>query len=583
MRQITVLFAFFIITLASFAAPLFPEGAAVLGERSAADPAKFTFAILGDRTGGTPEEWPVFDRAVDEINLLRPDFVIMVGDMIQGYDEDLASLERQWAEFKEHAGRLDAPLVMIPGNHDISAPPVVDWYKERVGATYFSFGFRGCHFLLLNNMEHWESGGAYIGEEQVRFALEDLEKNAGARHTFVFIHMPAWQDGGNPEWTRIEEALADRPHTLFAGHKHRLSWEEQAGNDRIVVSATKGVRVDDPDPVPELGRFPHFTMVTVDNNTPHIALVKPGAVFSRDIAPRALADTLRQIIDVQTPGLPAVTGDGWLRPVRVDLANDLDESIRLEWEVDGLEDGRWRLASGEPVQQADLSAGGRQSVELPLVGAADILLPMPRLRMRASWRGVTVSGVDITLPLYPEEALRFAPEWRVAGPFDAGLLPSTMPDDWRDSIPAASHWHGPEKGYRPGDTFPSGDGTVGWQDLTIPEGGELGFANVAATMGVPSHQLAYALCGVHAPDDRTVYARLRVDDYAQVMVNEVGVDGGQLYRTRRDTVWLALPLRAGWNTVVVKTLAITGGWSYRLLFADPAGELAFAPNPPLDE
>ena len=45
---------------------------------------KFTFAILGDKTTGGVLNWPIFDRAVDELNLLQPEFVIMVGDRIQG-------------------------------------------------------------------------------------------------------------------------------------------------------------------------------------------------------------------------------------------------------------------------------------------------------------------------------------------------------------------------------------------------------------------------------------------------------------------------------------------------------------------
>ncbi len=52
------------------------------------DPDKFSFMILGDKTGGGEDNWPIFDRSVDEVNLLNPDFVIMVGELIQGYTPD---------------------------------------------------------------------------------------------------------------------------------------------------------------------------------------------------------------------------------------------------------------------------------------------------------------------------------------------------------------------------------------------------------------------------------------------------------------------------------------------------------------
>ena len=46
------------------------------------DPADFQFAIVSDRTGGPREG--IFPKAVDKLNELRPEFVITVGDMIQG-------------------------------------------------------------------------------------------------------------------------------------------------------------------------------------------------------------------------------------------------------------------------------------------------------------------------------------------------------------------------------------------------------------------------------------------------------------------------------------------------------------------
>ena len=49
----------------------------------------FSFAVLGDRTGGPAEGVRILAKAVDEINLLDPDLVMTVGDMIQGYGGQL--------------------------------------------------------------------------------------------------------------------------------------------------------------------------------------------------------------------------------------------------------------------------------------------------------------------------------------------------------------------------------------------------------------------------------------------------------------------------------------------------------------
>ncbi len=68
-------------------------------------------------------------------------------------------------------------------------------------------------------------------------------------------------------------------------------------------------------------------------------------------------------------------------------------------------------------------------------------------------------------------------------------------------------------------------------------------------------------------------------NYGQVFVNGAEIEEGRLFRTRSDATYIALPLKAGWNTIVVKCVNITGGWTFRLLPADPASELRFAPSP----
>ncbi len=68
------------------------------------DPNHFHFAIVTDRTGGARPG--IFESAVDKVNLLQPEFVICVGDLIEGYTADEAELERQWDEFDSFVDRL---------------------------------------------------------------------------------------------------------------------------------------------------------------------------------------------------------------------------------------------------------------------------------------------------------------------------------------------------------------------------------------------------------------------------------------------------------------------------------------------
>jgi hypothetical protein len=52
-------------------------------------PDEFSFVLLSDRTGMAQPG--VFERAVAITNLLRPDFVVQIGDTIEGYTRDPAS------------------------------------------------------------------------------------------------------------------------------------------------------------------------------------------------------------------------------------------------------------------------------------------------------------------------------------------------------------------------------------------------------------------------------------------------------------------------------------------------------------
>lgn len=52
----------------------------------------FQFAIVGDRTGKARNG--VFDDAIHKLNLIKPEFVMSVGDLIQGYTEEQERIEK---------------------------------------------------------------------------------------------------------------------------------------------------------------------------------------------------------------------------------------------------------------------------------------------------------------------------------------------------------------------------------------------------------------------------------------------------------------------------------------------------------
>src|SRR3989304_1372389 len=98
---------------------------------------EFRFVILGDRTGGAV--WGLMPQAFREMNHLYPDFVISVGDLIDGYGDRPDEINQIWNEFDAEVANLKCPFIYVPGNHDIWNPTSRGIYEARYGPSYRSF------------------------------------------------------------------------------------------------------------------------------------------------------------------------------------------------------------------------------------------------------------------------------------------------------------------------------------------------------------------------------------------------------------------------------------------------------------
>jgi hypothetical protein len=245
------------------------------------DPGTFRFAIVSDRTGGPRDG--VFERAVDQLNMLQPEFVVCVGDLIQGGTENLAKLNKQWKEFNGWIGKLEMPFFYVVGNHDIANAVQDQKWREQFGRRYYHFTYKNVLFLLLNTEDSPQPKAAgNFSAEQIAYAKQVLDANRNVRWTLVFLHKPVWTYAGVAKtgWLDIEQALRGRPYTVFAGHKHNYERFVRNGQKYFMLATTGGKSNLRGAP---LGEFDHLMWVTMKREGPVLANLMMEGIFSEDI------------------------------------------------------------------------------------------------------------------------------------------------------------------------------------------------------------------------------------------------------------------------------------------------------------
>ncbi len=247
------------------------------------DPDEFRFALVSDRTGG--HRSGVFSRAVEQINLMQPEFVLSVGDLIEGYTDNPERVAGQWKEFQSYVHKLQMPFFYVPGNHDLANPYMEQAWTEKFGRRFYSFNYRNVLFLVLSSEDNPGKEGkeGFVGPEQIEFVKKALEENANARHTIVAVHRPMWTQPNLPSngWLEVEKALAGRKYTVFAGHIHRFRKFVRNGANYYQLATTGGgSRLRGLD----YGEFDQIAWVTMKKDGPVIANVLLDGIFAEDMS-----------------------------------------------------------------------------------------------------------------------------------------------------------------------------------------------------------------------------------------------------------------------------------------------------------
>ncbi len=210
--------------------------------------------------GGYEHDVETFKLAVKHINALKPDFVVICGDLINATEDDQA-----FADFNAIKSGFDMPCYCAAGNHDVGNSPTVELlgrYRSLVGKDYYAFDHEGYVFVVVNT-QLWK---APVDEESARQDawFERKLQAASARGAPVFVvgHYPLYlaepdepEEYFNLPVTKRKELLAlFEQHgvvAMLSGHVHRnivntyrgIQFVSSATTSRNFDGAPMGFRV----------------------------------------------------------------------------------------------------------------------------------------------------------------------------------------------------------------------------------------------------------------------------------------------------------------------------------------------------
>jgi hypothetical protein len=310
------------------------------------DPLEFQFAVISDRTGGHREK--IFSRAVEQLNLLQPEFVLSVGDLVEGYTGDRDKIAAQWKEFQDFTSRLQMPFFYVVGNHDIANATMEKAWQDKFGRRYYHFVYKDVLFLILCTED--PAGSANLSPEQIAFAKRALEENKNVRWTIVSLHRPVWT--GNVEkngWGEIEKLLAGRNYTVFVGHEHHYQKFVRNGMNYYQLATTgggsrlRGVKY---------GEFDHVVWVTMKKTGPVLANLMLDGIYPEDLK---VPETVEPVVEFERKQSHPVKGCVYFEgsppagaTVAFYLKSPDGKGYRLTADAVVEGDGSFRLSSAGP-------------------------------------------------------------------------------------------------------------------------------------------------------------------------------------------------------------------------------------------
>jgi len=221
----------------------------------------FCYFVMADPQlfWGSKESW---EKAIGFANKLRPDFVVVCGDMVNQWND-----EKAIDAYLEVAGRLreDITLYHVCGNHDysISEPQSLAEYQLNYGQPWYSFEHKNNFFVMFEStMIKYGDENWHLYKWQMRW-LENTLKNSqekGYDNITVYTHYPLALRKADeedeyfnlPKERRMK--LLEMFHrynvkAVFSGHFHHNTYAKD-GDLELITTNSSGIAL------PQMGNEP---------------------------------------------------------------------------------------------------------------------------------------------------------------------------------------------------------------------------------------------------------------------------------------------------------------------------------------
>ncbi len=291
------------------------------------------FVVIGDvRIKSTKEFYrgvnKDFLRNIEQINLLSPDDVVIVGDLIYGYEEEKnkRNVVKEWIDFKNVLKNLKVPYLLCVGNHEIFGEPYAEeLYKKYAGELYRSIVKGNRLYILLNSEEIPYVSS--LSPEQIKFLKNTLKTYSKIKHKYIFMHKPLWwKEHDSKLWfSKVHPILKKyRVRAVFAGHWHEYEWRK-IDDIEYFVTGGGGAELEG-----EFIRGELFHFIYVDDSKEPVSYIvyTENGIYGKDFSIPENKLVLKNWLNSTSPSFDPYSN----KEIFFDIKNDFGRRLHFEIE-----------------------------------------------------------------------------------------------------------------------------------------------------------------------------------------------------------------------------------------------------------